>query len=128
MSFSQLTFINNKPIVKACFDIFFDPNTNKIFNIFLRKNVKTPLVYIPICYLNSIDYIVNNFILSLSMLLDKQLPYTKDCYFFNNPISMNINAFYAKILEFLVTNIFLIKYSFFFSYTGQDFTLIKFSK
>ena len=28
LSFSQLTFINNKPIVKACFDSFFDSTTN----------------------------------------------------------------------------------------------------
>ena len=113
LSFSQLTFINHKPIVKASFNIFFDPTTNKIFNISLRKDVESSLEYIPICHMNSIDYIVNNFILSLCMLIDKQLPYQKDWYSFNNPLLVNLNQYYDTIFGTLVNTSLIVQFPFY---------------
>ena len=120
LSFSQLTLINHKPKVKASFNIYFYPTTNKMFTISLRKDVETPLEYIPICHMNIIDYIVNNFILSLCMLIDKQLPYQEDYYSFNNPLLVNLNQYYDTSFGTLVNTSLIVQFPFLFSYIGQD--------
>ena len=120
LSFSQLTFINNKPIVKACFDSFFDSTTNKMFNISLRKDVESSLVDVPIHHMNIDGYIVNNFILSLCMLIDKQLPYQEDCYSFNNPLLVTLNQYYDNSFGSLVNTSLIVQFQFLFSYIGQN--------
>ena len=70
-------------------------------------------MYVPIHHMIIGDCIVNNFILSLCMLIDKQLPYQKDCYSFNNPLLVTLNQYYDNSFGSLVNTSLIVQFPFY---------------